>query len=96
MFTFLPRDVCFPQLDGNENDDHHETKDQTRHQEDQPGWVFATSSLHIRVIEMSWEQTLCSEIRYTSSLHDPVNFVLRAAYSVAPVLLWDSVSSVAS
>lgn len=37
MFTFLPRDVRLPQLHGNENDDHRDTKDQTCHQEDQQG-----------------------------------------------------------
>lgn len=62
MFTFLPRDVRLPQLDGNENDDHHETKDQTRHQEDQQGWTFATSFLLVRVIRTSWEQTLCCSL----------------------------------
>lgn len=37
MFTFLPRDVRFSHLDANENDDHHETKDQTCNQENQQG-----------------------------------------------------------
>lgn len=51
LVTFLPEYVSPPQLDYKERNDHQQTKDEARHEEDEQRRTASISSLPLRLIE---------------------------------------------